>query len=133
MRIIILIFLFIIFSIPSHSQTKLINENYYLNKSKNQKSTGFVLLGTGAILIVTGAIVQHNSIATKGAFLNFDGLGYQFAGLTAMLSSIPFFIWAAKNKRKTIAITINNQNYFIGNSKNIALKPMQTLGLRLKF
>ena len=95
--------------------------------------TGYILLGTGAALVLTGYIVQDKSFKANGTFLNFDGLGYQFAGLISMLSSIPFFAWSSKNKRKTIEITLINQKHLIPNSSNIALKSQPTLAVKINF
>lgn len=133
MKITITIFFFTLFFISSYCQTKMIEEKYYLHKSKNQKRTGYVLLGTGAALVLTGSIVQNKSFKANGTFLNFDGLGYQFAGLITMLSSIPFFAWSSKNKRKSISITLINQKHLIPKSSNIALKSRPALALKINF
>lgn len=111
----------------------MVGKNYYLHKSKNQKTTGYVLLGTGAALVATGLIIQEKSFKANGTFLNFDGLGYQFAGVISMLSSIPFFAWSVKNKRKTIAITLINKKYFTTNSSPIAFKYQPALAVKFNF
>ena len=111
----------------------MMEKNYYLHKSKNQKKIGYILLGTGIALVAMGLIIQEKSFKANGTFLNFDGLGYQFAGVVSMLSSIPFFAWSVKNKRKTIAITLINQNHFITNSSLISFKHQPALAVKFYF
>jgi hypothetical protein len=63
----------------------------YLQKSKDQKTGGFILLGLGAGLI---------AIAAPGN-VSFDILPVLVIGGTAcLLTSIPLFIASSKNKRK---------------------------------
>ena len=133
MKIIISIFFFTFFFISSSCQTKTMEETYYLHKSKNQKKTAFVLLGTGSVLVITGLIIQDKSFKANGTFLNFDGLGYQFAGLISVLSSIPFFAWSSKNKRKSIAITLINQKRLITNPSLMSFKFQPTLEVKINF
>jgi len=70
----------------------------YLQKSKNQKTAGWVLLGGGTALIVTGFIVGNSENST------FDdaAMGATLAGVGVLsaLGSIPLFVASGKNKRK---------------------------------
>lgn len=68
----------------------------YLQKSKNQKTAGFILLGTG---------VTAFAIAAPGN-VSFDILPVLvIGGGMATLGSIPLFIASGKNKRKAKAAT----------------------------
>ena len=67
----------------------------YLEKSKKQKTTGFILLGGGVAMITSGAIAMPNSTSKGGT----EGL-IIFGGLTISTASIPFFILSGSNKRK---------------------------------
>lgn len=81
-------------------------KDYYLQKSKNQKSGARVLLGGGSILIVAGVLIGTNKDATfgeAGTGLVMGGLGF-----LATLGSIPLFIASSKNKRKAM----NASSYF---------------------
>ncbi len=133
MKIIISILLFTLSFISSYCQTRIMEKNYYWHKSKNQKITAFVLLGTGAALYTTGVIVREKSLKANGAFLNFDGLGYSFLGVIGMLSSIPFFDGSLRNKRKTIALTLIDQKYITTNSNLVVLKPQPALAVKFNF
>jgi len=67
----------------------------YLKKSEIQKSTAFVLLGSGAAMFTGGVIgMQHSQ--SKGEIETKFMLG----GLVSGLASIPFFNSARINKHK---------------------------------
>jgi|GEM_PF-963176 hypothetical protein len=76
----------------------------FLRKSKNQRTTGFVLLGIGTAVGVAGALIVDNStndqnptgiIAQAGA-----GGTVAVVGSLVALTSVPFFISAGSNKKK---------------------------------
>ena len=76
----------------------------YLKRSKRQKRTAWILLGTGVALIGTGIAVAaaHDEDAiVAGVSLVFIG----GPGLITSLISIPFFIASARSKRKAEAIS----------------------------
>ena len=75
----------------------------YQLKSKNQKSTAWVLLGGGAVLIGAGFLIgdrKESSFDDAGTGVVIGGIG-----VLATLGSIPLFIASAKNKRKARALT----------------------------
>ena len=67
----------------------------YLEKSKRQKTTGFILLGSGAAVFTGGAIAMQHS-QSKGE----NELPFLVGGLAMSIASIPFFISSAGNKHK---------------------------------
>jgi len=78
----------------------------YLQKSKNQKTAGWILLGSGAVLSVTGLVIYRNSIEDSNnpfEFLKGKGAGASAIGFLAMAGSIPLFIASGKNRRKAEA------------------------------
>lgn len=72
------------------SQT--ITKQDYLQKSKHQKKTAWILAGGGLLLEISGAIAYQHGNA---------GLLLFGAGLLSQATSIPFFISAGINKRKS--------------------------------
>ena len=86
----------------------------YLQKSKNQKTIAWVLLGTGfAINIIAVATLPKNydflsPTASQAKQLN---TSYWLLGIgsVTMLSSIPFTISGHANKKKAAGISINTQ------------------------
>ena len=79
----------------------------YLQKSKNQKTTAWVLLGGGAGFILVGTLIGNS----KEASFSDAGTGVVLGGIGAlsMLGSIPLFIASGKNKRKAMSMSFKNE------------------------
>lgn len=115
MKFVTIIFLtisFVTFQTLAFSQdatSKIQISNDLLEKSKRQKTTAWVLMGTG------GAAFVYGIAGFSRGFLDFDSdergpfqihgiaLGY---GLLAPLVSIPFFIKSGQNKRKANEVLV---------------------------
>ncbi|HUS01192.1 MAG TPA: hypothetical protein VMY77_05670 [Chitinophagaceae bacterium] len=97
-----------------------------LLKSKNQKTTAWILVGGGTITAVVGSLVAargmidfmslhpdeaDNNIGTGGILIT--------TGVTAILGSIPFFIASGKTKRKANLILKNDPVFFNQHDRNI--------------
>ena len=88
------------------------------NKSKKQKSTGWILLGGGAGVTLIGAAI---GVANVWDEIIFEERGATDAanvmvisGLVSMAGSIPFFIASGKNRKKAAAlvfIKMENSSY----------------------
>ena len=82
----------------------------YLQKSKNQKKAGTILLAGGAVLMTTAFIIPKGELVDDGVCVGpycddkykNDGIKSAFfiAGGISALSSITFFIAYKKNRRK---------------------------------
>jgi hypothetical protein len=70
----------------------------YLQKTKNQKTAGFVLLAGGSALIITGFLIGDSKSSSFGDAATGAVLGG--VGVLSALGSIPLFIASAKNKRR---------------------------------
>ncbi len=110
MKKIILFFLLLItsaslFSQPTTETPKVKAD--YLQKSKNQKTTAWVLLGGGAGFILVGTLIGNG----KEASFDDAGTGVVLGGIGAlsMLGSIPLFIASGKNKRKAMSMSFKNE------------------------
>lgn len=89
---------------------KQLTKQEYLDKSKRQKTTGWVLIAGGTAMAVTGAIIFEQSDFLSEDDPETDLGGVLFAvGLVADLASIPFFISSGKNARKAATISFKNQ------------------------
>ena len=99
MKKIILFATFLILSASSFSQQTnshpSLTKQDYLQKSKNQKTTAWVLLGGGAALILVGDLIGNQKESTLGDAGT--GVVIAGAGVLSMLGSIPFFIASGKN------------------------------------
>ncbi len=95
MKSIIICGLLLIFSTISFSQqtkpAEATTKQHFLRKSKQQRTTGWILAGGGVVLEVAGAIAYQYGNASLILF---------GAGLLAQIVSIPFFITAAINDHK---------------------------------
>jgi len=123
MKKIILFAMLLIMSTMSFSQQTnshpVLNKQDYLQKSKNQKTAAWVLVGGGAALMVTGVVVWVNDInrtaetdpfgAIVEAYTSTSGYWVIAAGLVAAAGSIPLFIASAKNKRKAMSMSFKNE------------------------
>ena len=72
--------------------TQVFTKQDYLQKSKHQKATAWILAGGGLILEISGVIAYQYGNASIFLF---------GAGLLSQAVSIPFFISAGINKRKS--------------------------------
>jgi hypothetical protein len=77
----------------------------YLRKSRNQRTTGFILLGAGTALTITGYLIISNNqvedylnpltVVESGA-----GAGVATIGMLTAVASIPFFILSYNNNKR---------------------------------
>ena len=109
-------FLMLVVSTASFSQQTIeappVIQNDYLKKSKNQKTTAWIMLGSGAVL-VTGAILWEYSLALSSVWaapesddINSGPDILSLVGTASMIGSIPFFIASGKNKKKARAASV---------------------------
>lgn len=103
MKRLISLFLFLVWLLPLTAQELVVKDKqYYLEKSKRQRTTGWVLAGMGTAMIVVGAITFNQNFNidwTSEGSGGGDIEGWVMVlGVPVALSSIPFFVSASKNK-----------------------------------
>ena len=117
-KIITLSLLLVLFSGISFSQATTKNlsalKTDYLQKSKNQKTAAWILLGSGGTLMVTGVIIPRGELIHESLFQKTyknDGIKSTLisTGIVAMLGGIPLFIASSKNKRKATSLSFKNE------------------------
>jgi len=81
------------------------SKDYYLQKSKRQKSGALVLLIGGTALMGVGLLIADN----KNADFDQAGTGAVMiaVGFLADLGSIPLFIASSKNKKRAMKATVS--------------------------
>lgn len=126
----------LLFSVNAFSQTIPNNEfskEYYLQKSKSQKTTGWILLTGGTIMTVVGAFSFNNSwddSPNSGT----DAYGFiALGGVVSALGSIPFFIMSGNNARKAATISLINQPVFSPMQGSLVQNSQPALSLKITF
>jgi hypothetical protein len=88
----------------------------YLKKSKKQKTAAWLLLSGGLACVITGSILSTDlSVDDDNYGSLFDentsraGTVVAIIGSCFMAGSIPFFIAAHRNKKKSISLSFKNE------------------------
>ena len=79
----------------------------YLQKSKNQKTAAWIMLGSGLGMVGGGLAIN-----LSGGILNGNGskgLWLSYLGGAVTIASIPFFIAASKNTKKAASLSFKNE------------------------
>ena len=109
MKKIPILFLLIVLSASTFSQqthpVPTVTKQDYLQKSKNQKTAAWILLGGGTAMAAGGFIWASSNIlstASGSEFLFFVGIG-------CMTGSIPLFILSSKNRKRAMSASFKFQ------------------------
>lgn len=118
-------FFFSAFLMGLYSQTiaQEMSKQDYLDKSRKQKTTGFILAGSGVVLLAVATILSAEDVAdtavscanlncSSESGIEFGIILAEVGGLVA-LGSIPFFISSGKNARKAAQISFKNEPTYI--------------------
>ena len=104
-------------------------QDFYLRKSKNQKTTGLILAGAGTALILAGGYAFDKSWDEVSATAT-DIAGFAvLTGVLADLASIPYFISSCRNKKKAATFSLGYQSVYFrcDNSFRTGIKPVAVL------
>jgi hypothetical protein len=129
----------LLFLVKSFSQTPALSKDYYLKKSKTQKTVAWVMLGGGVAMATIGLIIVNKQV-NDDPFNTLNNLGtvggsaiLGIVGIGSALGSIPFFISSAKNARRAAAaISFNNQKILFPLQNNFVLKTQPALTLKIE-
>lgn len=114
---------------PNPEYTK----EYYLQKSKDQNKTAWILLSTGTVIGVVGLIGFGNSW-DDSSNSSTDIYGFLFlGGVISTLGSIPLFISSGRNARKAATISFNNQPILCPTQNFCVQNPQPSLLLTINF
>jgi hypothetical protein len=110
-------------------------DDYFLQRSKTQKKTGWIILGSGLGIAALGGIVQAAKENQGNGSWNFDftGLWIAIGGGCVSLSSIPFFISSGVNARKAATLTLSSQQVFIPQQNIYARTTVPSTTLKINF
>lgn len=137
MKSFILISILLFFVTNGFSQTKptsKFTKEYYLQKSKDQNTAAWILLGSGTAITLAGIVYANESSKDNSFGLADDGAYFMILGGTATdLVSIPFFISSGSNARKAANFTINAQPLLFPKQNNIARNYNPSLSIKINF
>ena len=122
-----------LFTLSSFSQTlnPTLTKDDYLQKSKKQKTTGWILFIGGTTMAVIGGLVFSDNF-DYGSDAETDASGYLvLGGVFVDLLSIPFFISSSKNARKAASISLETQKLSPLEYNNTIPKQQMALTLRI--
>ncbi len=140
----LLAFLFIVINLYGQKTTNYILDRDYLwQKSKNQNTAGWILLGTGTTMTIVGAIgFDKNFMSFEDGNLKggndqkADIYGFiVLAGLVMDIASIPLFISASVNKKRAARLEFGNQIIYQPNNSLLVFQKesVPSLTLRISF
>tara|TARA_A100000171_G_C2096636_1_gene127432 strand:- start:417 stop:818 length:402 start_codon:yes stop_codon:yes gene_type:complete len=113
-------------------QTKEFSKDYFLQKSKKQKTAAWILLGGGTAMAV-GGFATFDSSWDSGSDSTTDIAGIiGTVGFLTGLASIPYFISAGKNKKTAMSITFDYKPIYLSGDNLVSTKAHPTLTLRIK-
>lgn len=113
-------------------QTKEFSKDYFLQKSKKQKTTAWILLGGGTAIAV-GGFATFDSSWDSGSDSTTDIAGViGTVGFLTSLASIPYFISAGKNKKTAMSITFNYKPVYLSNDNLAETQSYPTMSLKIK-
>jgi hypothetical protein len=128
----------LLFMIKGFSQTipsTEFSKEDYLQKSKRQKTTGWIFLSAGVVITTVGIIGFDNTYNDDWyGNSSSDTYGYLvLAGPLISLGSIPFFISSGSNARKAATLSIRNQPILIPNQGSLAKSSQPSLSVTITF
>ncbi|MBK8494172.1 MAG: hypothetical protein IPL50_03500 [Chitinophagaceae bacterium] len=89
----------------------------YLQKSKNQKTAAFILLGVGAALDIGGIITTISNANKQFDFPDVNKVNHSgeyalyIAGTACLMGSLTLFILSKSNKNKALSIGLDTKQF----------------------
>lgn len=109
-------------------------KEYYLQKSKNQNKTAWILLSGGTVMGVVGLIGFGNTYDIWDDSNESDIYGFlMLGGGLLSTASIPLFISSGRNARKAATISFNNQPILCPTQNLYVQNPHPSLVLTINF
>ena len=112
--------------------------DYHTLKQKKNKTTAWILLGSGVVITMAGLVVNSADEAATAVTLGLIDVEAEhhgdwmiYVGSAATIASIPFFISAGKHKKKA-TLSLNNAVSSIKSPK-FSNKNYTTVSLAIQF
>ena len=104
------------------------DKDFYLQKSKDQRSAAWVMLGGGIVLSVVGVIGASATLFDQGNSADTYGV-LALVGVGLGLGSIPVFISSGHNYRKAATLSFRNQHIYIPRQNSYVFKSQPALSV----
>ena len=136
---------FLLFTVTAFSQGEKIlkhSRDFYLKKSKNQKTIANVFAITGGISLLTSLVIPKGEMLPP-SFCFWNCYEYKnqevkatFGGISilCLITSIPLYLASSKNKRKAgraTTINFNNQRILFPQQGSFVFKTQPSLTLKI--
>ena len=143
MKKIIVFILLLIISVASFSQQSTATapavKTDFQQKSKNQKTAAWTLMGGGSLLTAIGFVIILNETATaianifeaKSQKTSNTGEILFYTGIAAMAGSIPLFIASRRNKMKGMSLSLKNETVPQLQKISFTNRPVPSLALKI--
>ena len=102
--------------------------DYYMQKSRVQKTTAWVMLGTGVGIFIIGAVGATNNVFVDENATNTYGV-VALLGAGLALGSIPVFIASGHNARKAATLSLKNQNILFPQQNSFVRRSQPTISI----
>lgn len=110
------------------------SKDYYLEKSKKQKTTGWVMLASGAVLTIVGVIGFSDTFMEEDSYTTTDIYGVMAVGGPLIcLGSIPFFVSSGNNAKKAATLSFKNQPILMPQQGSLVQNSQPSLSLKIDF
>lgn len=118
----------------NHNRPEVVHlkDNYYLKKSRTQKTTARNILFAGLGLAALGGITQFTHENSSDGGFNFTGAWMAIGGGCVSLVSVPFFISSGVNAQKAADLTFGEQQVLISQKNSAALISVPSASLKIK-
>lgn len=111
----------------------------YLQKSKNQKTAAWVLLGVGAALDIAGIITTVSNANKQFDFPDVNKVNHSgeyalyIAGTACLMGSLTLFILSKSNKNKALSLGLDTKQFYQLKKGNLYSASYPALSLKLRF
>lgn len=124
------------FSLHGFLKDSITPKQTYLQKSRNQRTAGWIMLGGGVAMTIAGGVIFSNNFelfSSKNDDKAAAGGIMMLAGIGCSLGSIPLFISAAHNARKAADISFKPQQLLVPQQNNITTVAQPAVSVTIHF
>ncbi|HVZ55847.1 MAG TPA: hypothetical protein VG870_04250 [Chitinophagaceae bacterium] len=119
--------------VDSYSQGTQLTREALRQKSGNQRTAGWIMLGGGTALAVAGIITfSHSDFLSDGSGTDAGGI-MTVGGVLLDLGSIVLFAASSRNARKAARMSFRSQPALLPRPGGLGVRPVPSLTLQVRF